>query len=216
MSEDYNIAERITDSYLSRGQIKPEYIYLKAMLLAKRQRFEDARAYFERLSNYGGRWAEYAETGKGDTYFLAGDFRSAEIIYGNFLKSYPRSDTAPDVIYRYALCLRKQGSWPEAKKALTDLTARYPKSISASYARRILDEDEFYFTIQVGSFLNYDNAHALSREIFAKGFNSYVKKVVHQGRFYYRVRVGQFSSRVEADAQFRRLASLGYSGIIYP
>ncbi|MDP8215990.1 MAG: tetratricopeptide repeat protein [Candidatus Kaelpia imicola] len=216
LKERYNISERIVDRYLKSGESSPEYLYLKSLLLIKRSRFEDARIYCGKLSKFGGKWSEYAFLGQADTFFLSGKFDDADILYNTFMERFPRSEIISDAMYKYGLCLRKQGRWEEARESFNLLIKRYPSSLSCSYARRILNEDEFYFTIQIGSFLNYDNAYNLSKRAALKKFNTYVKKIVHKGRLYYRVRVGKFDSRSQVESQFKKLISLGYSGIIYP
>ena len=216
LKEKYNVSERIVDRYLKSGESSPEYIYLKSLLLTKRSRFEDARIYCDKLSNFGGKWSEYALLGRADTFFLSGNFDDADILYDTFMERFPRSDIISDVIYKRGLCLRKQGCWEEAKKNFNLLINRYPNSLSCSYARKILDDNEFCFTIQIGSFLNYDNAYNLSRKLTSKGLNAYIKKVVHKGNLYYRVRVGEFNNKSQVESQFKKLISLGYSGVIYP
>ena len=216
LKEKYNVSERIVDRYLKSKESVPEYLYLKSLLLMKRSRFEDVRAYCDKLSMFGGKWGEYALIGRADTFFLSGKFCDADILYDTFISRFPRSEMISDVVYKHGLCFRKQGSWSKARESFDLLIDRYPSSLSSSYARRILDENEFYFTIQVGSFLNYDNAYNLSKKLTSKGFDSYIKKVVHKGKFYYRVRIGKFDNRDQVKSAFKSLASLGYNGVIYP
>jgi tetratricopeptide (TPR) repeat protein len=216
LQERYNVSERIVDRHLRNQGNVPEYIYLKSLLLMKRSNFEDARVYCDRLSKFGAKWSEYALLGHADTFFLSGDFSSANSLYDSFVNRFSGSDIMADVIYKHGLSLRKQGSWSKAREKFNLLIDRYPNSLSSSYARRIISENEFYFTIQVGSFLNYDNAYNLSRSLTSKGFDSYIKKIVYKGKLFYRVRVGKFDRRSQVDPQFKSLLSLGYSGVIYP
>ncbi len=216
LRERYNVSERIVDRYLKNKESSPEYLYLKSLLLMKRSSFEEARIYSDKLTKFGGKWSEYALLGRADTYFLSGQFCDADTLYTTFMDRFPRSEIMPDVLYKHGLSLRKQGYWKEARESFSLLIERYPNSLSSSYTRRILDENEFYFTIQVGSFLNYDNAYNLSKELDLKGFDSYIKKIVHKGKLYYRVRVGKLDNRSQVESQFKSLASSGYSGVIYP
>ncbi|MDP8253877.1 MAG: SPOR domain-containing protein [Candidatus Kaelpia aquatica] len=216
LKERYNVSERIVDKYLKSGESSPEYLYLKSLLLTKRSSFEDARIYCDKLSRFGGKWSEYALLGQADTFFLSGKFDDADILYNTFMERFSRSEIISNAMYKYGLCLRKQGRWEDARGNFNLLVNRYPNSLSCSYARRILDDNEFYFTIQIGSFLNYDNAYNLSKKVALKNFNTYIKKIVHKGKLYYRVRVGRFDSRDQVESQFKKLVSLGYSGVIYP
>lgn len=216
LKEKYNISENILDGLLKQGEHTPEVYYLKALLLLKRMRVESARRYFEELSFYGGKWAEYAFIGKADSYFLERKFKEASRLYSTFLKRYPYSDHLPEALYKYSLCLRKQGLWNEARESLQKLAREYPDSLSASYARRILQEDEFFFTIQVGSFLNYDNAYNLASRLKSAGFQAYIKKAEHKGKLYYRVRVGRFQTQEKMQTVLRNLVKQGFSPIVYP
>lgn len=216
LREKYHFSERIVDVCLKEGTTSPEIYYLKALLLLKTAQLEEARRYFGKLSFYGGKWSGYALVGEADSFFLNGEFERAESVYSNFLKRYPGSDFVPEIIYKYALCLSKQGAWQEAKYSLQNLIKNYPQSFSASFARKILQEDEFYFTIQVGSFLNYDNAYNLAQKISNLGYPTYIKKAEYKGNIYYRVRVGEYQNRSEVEAVFKELLNKGFNGIIYP
>jgi len=212
----YNISERIVDTLLKNQNSSPKIYYLKALLLSKGMRFEKSRSYFEKLSFYGGRWKEYALSGNADTFFLEGKFKKADMLYSAFLNKYPQSGLKSEVMYKYALCLRKEGKWDAAREYFDKLVRKYPSSISSTYARKILTENEFFFTIQIGSFLNYDNAYNLSRKIASLGYEAHIKKIVHKGKLYYRVRVGMFETRLEAENQLKKMASDGFNGMIYP
>ena len=212
----YNISERIVDSLLKNQNSSPKIYYLKALLLSKRMSFEESRSYFEKLSFYSGIWKEYALSGNADTFFLEGEFKKASLLYSAFLNEYSFSELTSEVMYKYALCLRKAGEWDAAEEYFDKLVKKYPASISSTYARKILTENEFFFTIQIGSFLNYDNAYNLSRKVSSLGYDAHIKKIVHKGKLYYRVRVGMFETRLEAENQLKELASGGFSGMIYP
>ncbi|MDP8233264.1 MAG: SPOR domain-containing protein [Candidatus Saelkia tenebricola] len=216
LNEKYNISERIVDSLLQSQNNSPKIYYLKALLLSKRLRFEESRVYFEKLSFYEGKWKGYALSGNADTFFLEGKFEKACLLYSTFLNRFPSSDLTSEAIYKYALCLRKEGNWSQAREYFDRLVKKYPQAISSTYARKILSENEFFFTIQIGSFLNYDNAYNLSKKVSSLGYDAHIKKIVHKGKLYYRVRIGMFQTRVEAENKFKRLAVDGFSGMIYP
>jgi tetratricopeptide (TPR) repeat protein len=212
----YTISERLVDSLIAEGKSSSSLIYLKALLCLKRGDFKSARDYFDQLCFYGGRWAQYCLSGKADAFLLEGDFEKASLLYQTFLKRYPNSDLRANVIYKYAQCLRKKGRWEEAKVFFKKLVDEYPSSLESTYARRILEEGEFYFTVQVGSFLNYDNAYNLAKKINELGYHGYIKRVEQKGKLFYRVRVGKFDQRQDAEKLLKELAKHGLSGIIYP
>ncbi len=216
LNEKYNLAERVVDANLSEGKMSQHIYYLKALILEKRGSFAEAQKYFDKLSLYGGVWSEYALMGRADTYFLGADFKKAETLYASFLSRYPDSDLISDIIYKYGLTLRKEGEWMKAKEYFERIVKSYPNSISSTYARRILAENEFFYTIQVGSFLNYDNAYSLSKKISSLGYDAYIQKLDQKGKLYYRVRVGKYDLNAEAESALKELASAGFSGILYP
>jgi len=212
----YNIADRIVNSLLEEKATSPDLYYLKALILCRTGDFVRARNYLEKLNFYGAEWAKCALVARGDSFFQEGKLKQAKEIYHTFLKRYPYSNYTPEVIYKYAQILRKEGRWKEAKAYLRQVTNDYPQSLFATFARKLLAEDEFYFCVQVGSFLNYDNAYNLAVKIKKAGYPAYIKKVEYRGQLYYRVRIGKYPDRESVEEVFKQLVKKGFHGLIYP
>ncbi len=212
----YNISERIVNSLLEEKNFSPDVYYLKALILLRTGDFERARIYFEKLSFYGKNWSEISLISQADSFFQQGKLSQAKSIYQTFLKRYPHSSYLPEVLYKYAQILRKEGSWEEAKTYFRKVVNDWPHSLFATFARKLLSEDEFYFCVQVGSFLNYDNAYNLTVRIKNMGYPAYIKKVEYRGELYYRVRIGKYSDKNSARKVCAQLRKKGIHGIIYP
>jgi rare lipoprotein A len=69
-------------------------------------------------------------------------------------------------------------------------------------------------TIQVGSFIEQDNAKRLERGLEISYGDVYIATVHLRGRKFYRVRIGRFSNYKNAYAIAERLADEGYSPFI--
>lgn len=60
--------------------------------------------------------------------------------------------------------------------------------------------EEFFFTIQVGSYLNKDHARALEEKLIKKGYPAYVNEPLSEtGQTIYQVRIGKFKARKDAE-----------------
>jgi rare lipoprotein A len=70
------------------------------------------------------------------------------------------------------------------------------------------------YTLQVGSFSQWQNAQQL-RDRLAKSFNGVTIATLQSNDLtYYRVRLGTFSNRADAEQHARQIAEAGYSVII--
>jgi len=216
LKERYNISERIVNSLLEEKNASPDIYYLKALILLRTGDYEHARIYFEKLSFYGKDWSEISLIAQADAFFYQGKLSQAKNIYQTFLKRYSYSSYLPEVLYKYAQILRKEGLWEEAKTYFRKVVNNWPHSLFATFARKLLSEDEFYFCVQVGSFLNYDNAYNLTVRIKNMGYPAYIKKVEYRGELYYRVRIGKYPDRNSVQEVLAQLRKKGINGIIYP
>ncbi|HTU65096.1 MAG TPA: SPOR domain-containing protein [Steroidobacteraceae bacterium] len=73
------------------------------------------------------------------------------------------------------------------------------------------------FAVQLGSFVNKENADGLVKEMTAKGFNAFVAPpIMTGGRALYRVRVGPTRDRASAEALATQLRRIGQAGSIVP
>ena len=99
---------------------------------------------------------------------------------------------------------------------------------TAKVALRILGRDEGYiktvrveegrggrhYVVQVGAFLDRDNAERLKTALLWKEKDVYITKAEVSGRLFYRVRLGRFKERDKAKALAQRLAQDGYPVVV--
>ncbi len=106
--------------------------------------------------------------------------------------------------------------WKAARRYLREVLRRFPDSLEAETARRLLEEKS-YFAVQVGSFLDERRARRFVEELQKQGEYAYIVDTMDgRGRHFYRVRIGRFSRLAEARETEARLAGRGYPTLIYP
>lgn len=87
-----------------------------------------------------------------------------------------------------------------------------PISVPASFESADLKDKRY--TLQVGSFIYYENALKLKKELEANFKGTYMEERIIGGKTFYRVRVGFFSNYGKARSMAKDIASKGYSVII--
>jgi cell division septation protein DedD len=73
-----------------------------------------------------------------------------------------------------------------------------------------------HYTVQVGVFVEADNAESLRDDLANRGYHASVKTADSEGTKTHRVRVGSYLTREEAERASREMASQGYQVIITP
>lgn len=97
------------------------------------------------------------------------------------------------VIYRYALCLQREGQWKEARIQFEQIYQHYPNTTTAQHARRLFDWPHDYYSIQCGAFRDKGAASMQSRELRRSGLSSRVERRRRSGEQLYTVYVGKYS-----------------------
>ncbi|MCM8783303.1 MAG: tetratricopeptide repeat protein [Candidatus Omnitrophica bacterium] len=161
-------------------------------------------------------WRDYAKLALGDSFFIEHDFTKAAEFYQNFIEKNKKSPLLSLAYFKLAETKRKQGLWEEAKKLYEKIKSVFPHSLEAKLSRDIISNNEFFFTLQVGSFLNKENANKLVEELNAQDFPAYLSGIAKSGQVYYRVRVGKFLNRSECENTRKRLIKAGYTPYLYP
>ncbi len=151
-----------------------------------------------------------------DSYYLEGNFDEAFARYRKFLLDYTASNSASVANFRLGVCARKKGRWDEANYYFQKVQAGYPLSIEAKQAIELLSQAEAYFSVQIGSFRNEDNAAALVADLKNKGYDVYIISPKEKGDNFYRVRVGRFSTKSEAQFTEDKLKKEGFPTKILP
>jgi len=73
-----------------------------------------------------------------------------------------------------------------------------------------------FYTVQVGSFINFTNARNLRDKLTSKGYDAYLQEADTSGTKAYRVKVGRLKSRPEVTQLANKLSSEGYPTKILP
>ncbi|MCM8770267.1 MAG: tetratricopeptide repeat protein [Candidatus Omnitrophica bacterium] len=217
---DYNACivegEKILiDAYHSRDA--DELYYLLATSYLKTGNYLRAEDIFEILIKEfkDSKFRDEAYIGLGDVCLLEGDFSGAEAKYRELLRINPSTKLISLVTLKLAQVMLKQGKWEEARQYLNKLNEDFPLSLERRLAESFWNDD-FYFTIQVGSFSDANNAKKLSQKLNEKKYPAYVDEFKVNDKITYRVRVGKFNTRQEAEDLAKKLAGLGYPTKIFP
>lgn len=165
----------------------------------------------------GSRFKEEAQLGLGDTYFLRGEIKKAEDCYKRITSENPRTKIKASVFYRLAQAGFKKGDTGQGKDYLDKLKAEFPLNLELRQNKDLSvlqsEPGEIYYTVQVGSFSNANNAKNIVRELTVKGYDAYIEE---SDAKMYRVKVGKFKTRQEAALMESRLSGEGYPTKISP
>ncbi len=149
-----------------------------------------------------------------DSYYLEGEFKKAASGYTKFLRKYKKTDYKEIVKFKLAKSYLKQGEWKKAKKLLKDVAQS--SSIESKSAEKILRENQFYFTIQVGSFQSRKNAYNLQKRLKKDKFDCYITEIQHHNLTFYRVRIGKLRTRKQAQKLLTQLKKKSLPAKICP
>jgi len=157
-----------------------------------------------------------AKLGSGDTYFLKGDYDKAQGRYSELINSNPRTELKAVLYYRLSQIALKKGDTQAAKEYLDKLKTDFPSSLELKLNKDLYALTDIYYTVQVGSFVNFTNARNLCDKLISKGYDAYLQEADTNSTKTYRVRVGRLKSRSEAAQLENKLSSEGYPTKIIP
>ncbi|MBI3990710.1 MAG: tetratricopeptide repeat protein [Candidatus Omnitrophica bacterium] len=201
-----------------RSKGEDALLYLRGRSYLKLGEFEKARADFgEIISRY--RRSEILDRvmlSMADAYFEEGNTQAAMEGYEKVIRDFPPSRILNIALFQLAKCYLHKGKWQNGKDALKELTLTYPSSFEGQQANAILKNNEFFFTIQVGSYKYEVNANEAKDALKKKGYNAYISKGIIEGRELYRVRVGKFDTFNEAQKIQEKLRKEGLVCVIFP
>ncbi|TAN60220.1 tetratricopeptide repeat protein [bacterium] len=149
-----------------------------------------------------------------DTYFIEQDYSRARELYEDIARG--NSKLVPCAYLRLGQCALKAGNWEGAKNYADTLKQKYPLSLEARVSGELLEKQELFFTVQVGSFASAQNAKALMNKLKQKNFDAYIDELTSPEAAMYRVRVGKVSTRREAENLKDSLEASGYPTHIFP
>ncbi len=161
-------------------------------------------------------WGDSAKLALGDCFIIEQELDKAVNTYQDFIDKNKKSSLLSLAHFRLAEAKRKAGLWDEARSFYEKIKTAFPNSLEANLSADILLRNEFYYTLQVGSFINGENARELAEKLVKTGFPAYITETVRLGQVFYRVRVGKYASRQESQDVKEKLARAGYAVRLYP
>jgi len=203
---------------LPRSRYADDGLYIMGLAYLKEEEFELARRSFERiLSQYpNSDLRDDVEIGLADSYYLEEDIDGAMALLRKIPIRYPRSASLCRAYFKLGECYQRKGIWGQARYYFQKVQADYPLSFEASRVAEILEDEQFCFTVQVGSFVDKDNVKEICDRLQKRGYTTYISEVRRRGRLFYRVRVGRFDTKVEAEYMAKDLRREGFPTKIYP
>ena len=190
--------------YLGRLSLNPDsslFYYQKVIKNYPQSRFADL---------------SYLEIAK--TNITLKNYKNAIVTLNEMLRQFPESDSKDEALFWLGVAYISSGDDKQGKAVLDNLKSSYPKSIWSDRAKTIVPDrpvnppSKEYFTVQVGSYRNQDNAEKYVQDLKAKGLTVQIVQAIVMGNTYYRVWVGQFKTIEEAKAHAQKLDSLGIKG----
>jgi tetratricopeptide (TPR) repeat protein len=144
-------------------------------------------------------------------------YGNAILTLQNLIKNYPDTKIKDEYLFWLGVSYIAVGQNEQGAKALKELISSYPKSAWSDRAGNIIANQEplviaDYYTVQVGSYRNIDNARKYAETLKTQGTEVQVVEAVIKGITYYRVWVGRFASKEEARAFSTKLESQGIKG----
>ncbi|MFA5356729.1 MAG: tetratricopeptide repeat protein [Candidatus Omnitrophota bacterium] len=222
MKGDYRSAmvegEKSLAGYSGHHDNLDELYYILGLAYLKDGNYLRAGDIFEIILKEfkGSALKDEAELGLGDSYFLRGDYDRAREYYEAALRAGARGKLTPSLYYRLSQAALKQGDTRGAGLYLNKLKSEFPLSPEISLDKELYGMTDIYYTVQVGSFVNFSNARNLRDKLKAKGYDAYLEEADTNGVKTYRVRAGKLSSRQDAVELKGRLSSEGHPTKIIP
>ncbi|MDD4953860.1 MAG: SPOR domain-containing protein [Candidatus Omnitrophica bacterium] len=200
-----------------------ELYYFLGLSYMKDQNYLRASDIFEIILKEFHRsdYREEARLGLGDTYLLRQDYSRAQAYYQEILKDNPETKLKALILSRLSQVAFKMGDTQSGQGYADEL-----KQISPANLELVLDKDicpapvstsGFYYTVQVGSFVNSANASGLAEKLKQKGYDAFIQEDnTSMAAKSWRVRVGRLATRQEAQDLEKRLLAEGYPTKICP
>lgn len=160
------------------------------------------------------RYLEAAKLAYADTFFMEQDYAKAGQLYEDMLKANSKLSSA--LLLRLSQCALKSGNWAKAGEYTDSLKQKYPLSLEANIpAATAQGTNNQFFTLQVGSFANSQNAKKLLEKLKKSNLDAYIEET-SGAKTLYRVRAGKLNTRQQAESLKQILEEKGYPSRIYP
>ncbi len=222
LKEDYqavieNCTRLLQDPSIQRPGLD-RIFYLRGIAYSKTQQISYAREDFQKIISEfpKSKLRLEAKLALADTYFLEGDYQTAQVEYKNLIANFPKENIAPAVLFRLAQCAQRLGNWEEAKYYFQQVQLKWQKSPEARLVEELKIGEEAFFCVQVGSFTDRNNAESLMEKLKKDYYPVYIVEIKKSGESFYRVRVGRFGIRKDAEDLAERLKLEGFPTRVCP
>jgi tetratricopeptide (TPR) repeat protein len=190
LSGDYRQAISEGEKLISRDEYSSELRYFLGVSYLKEGDYQRSADYFKAVINNfkDSKFKEESRIGLADSYLLREDFSNARALYQELINENPKSKFKGQILAR-----------------LSDLNTKSTNGLQC-------DLEASYYSVQVGSFSDINNAKNLTQKLVRNGYPAYMEG----NKTAYRVKVGKLKTRKLAEELSRRLAKQGYPTKICP
>lgn len=220
--EDYHkvkvLAEELLKDTNRSNEEKQSIKYYLGVSHFQQENFREAEKIFSELSKSSNNalTRDRAMIGLFDVLYVREDYTQAMRLIKKMLKRANKSDIASLIYLKAARANLKLSRWEKAQSFLLKIVEEYPESLEFHTAAQLLDEEKYY-TVQVGAFLERDRAEHLMEDLLDQDHYAYIVRTTDKdGQTFYRVRVGQIAKLNNAQSLKTKLAGLGYPTRIFP
>jgi len=206
--------EVVTD--VDDPRIAEAYYYLGRLSIAP----DSALSYYQRVTK------DYPQSRYADISYLEiakiniarSKYANAIVTLSELLRNYPETNSKDEILFWLGVSYMSNGQEKQGTNVLQDLRTRFPKSMWSERAANVVptkktpETIEEYFTIQVGSYRNRENAEKHAEDLRKREFDVEIVEAQVKGEAYYRVWVGKFATAERAKTFSIKLDSLGIKG----
>lgn len=197
-------------------RIAEAYYYLGRLSISP----DSAFYYFNKVKtdHPQSRYADIAYLEIAKSHISLKNYQNAIITLTELLRKYPDTNLHDEIMFWLGVSYMSSGKEEEGVSILKDLRKTYPKSLWSERALTIIpskdtpDKTKEYYTVQVGSYRNKNNADNYASEIRAKGYSVQIVEALVKGNTYFRVWVGKFTTIEQAKTFSKELESLDIKG----
>lgn len=221
LKKDFERAQKIAAQFLAKSppqdQSHEARYYLGISQLYSGE-YEKGRETFQQLiaDKPSKKLYDRVYLGMIDSFYMAGDYNEALKEARRLLKRRRHSEFLSLIYLKIAKANLKLAQWREATRYLNKIIQKFPNSFEFYIAQQLMEEEQ-YFSVQVGSFLDPQRSQDLVNNLNQQGQYAYTLEITDKkGRKFYRVRVGQLSRLRQARELKQKLSRLGYPTRIYP